>query len=66
VRRLPRIDCGYASYLPLCSQCQWRGLPRATRDAAAQVADRHAVTMHGDRAAQDAANQRDRRRRVTV
>jgi hypothetical protein len=64
VRRIPRVDCGYASFLPQCPDCPWRGLPRATRDDAAAVADRHAVQVHGDRAARLAALQRDHRRLV--
>jgi hypothetical protein len=55
------VDCGYASFLPQCPDCSWRGLPRATRGDAAAVADRHAVTVHGDRRAREAAALRDRR-----
>ena len=62
MQRISRVDCGYASFLPLCPACPWRGLPRASRDAAAVVADRHAVTVHGDTAARNAAAQRDHRR----
>jgi hypothetical protein len=61
VQRISRVDCGYASFLPLCPDCPWRGLPRASRAAAAEVADRHAVSVHGDRRARDAASLRDRR-----
>jgi hypothetical protein len=61
VRRLARVDCGYASFLPLCPSCSWRGLPRSTRDAAAAVADRHAVAVHADKRARDAADLRARR-----
>jgi hypothetical protein len=61
VQRFPRVDCGYASFLPLCPLCAWRGLPRASRDAAAAVADRHAVTVHADKRARDAAAQRGHR-----
>jgi hypothetical protein len=61
VRRIPRVDCGYASFLPQCPDCPWRGLPRATRDDAATVADRHALQVHGDKRARDAATLRDRR-----
>jgi hypothetical protein len=61
VQRFPRVDCGYASFLPLCPLCAWRGLPRASRDAAAAVADRHAAAVHGDRRALAAARQRDHR-----
>lgn len=66
VRQIPRVDCGYASFLPLCPdpRCAWRGLPRATRDDAATVADRHAQTVHGDRRGRDAALQREHRRQL--
>lgn len=61
MQRLARVDCGYASFLPLCPLCTWRGLPRSTRDAAAAVADRHAVAVHADQRARDAAETRARR-----
>ena len=66
MQRFPRVDCGYASFLPLCPSCTWRGLPRASREAAAAVADRHAVTVHGDKRARDAAAQRDHRAALAV
>jgi hypothetical protein len=61
VQRIPRVDCSFASFLPLCPQCTWRGLPRSTRDAAAQVADRHAAALHNDERARAAIRQRDSR-----
>jgi len=61
VQRFARVDCGYSSFLPLCPDCAWRGLPRASRDAAALVADRHAIAVHADKRARDAADQRARR-----
>jgi hypothetical protein len=45
----------------LCPACAWRGLPRATREAAALVAERHAIAVHADKRARDAADQRARR-----
>jgi len=66
VQRISRVDCGAASFLPVCPVCPWRGLPRSTRDGAALVADRHAVTVHGDTTARDTAALRDRRRLVAV
>jgi hypothetical protein len=57
------VDCGYASFLPQCSDCAWRGLPRPTREEAAAVAERHAVQVHRDARAQNAADQREHRRR---
>lgn len=62
--RFSRVDCGYASFLPLCPLCPWRALPRATRAEAATAADRHAVQVHGDARAQNAADQREHRRRL--
>ena len=59
MQRFKRVDCGYASFLPLCPDCSWRGLPRASKDDAAAVAGRHAVSVHGDQRARDAARQRD-------
>jgi hypothetical protein len=60
------VDCGYASFLPLCPDpaCSWRGLPRASRDDAAAVADRHLLTVHGDRRGRDAAQLRQQRRQL--
>jgi hypothetical protein len=66
VRHIPRVDCGYASFVPLCAHCSWRGLPRSSREAAATVADRHAVAVHADRRAADALSQREHRRLVGV
>jgi len=61
VQRISRVDCSFASFLPLCPQCTWRGLPRVTRDEASAVADRHAVQVHGDDRARAAIRQRDAR-----
>ena len=61
--RHPRVDCGYASFLPLCPTCSWRGLPRSSREEAAKVADRHAVAVHDDRAGRDAIWRREYRYR---
>jgi hypothetical protein len=61
VRNIPRVDCGYSSFLPICPACSWRGLPRASRDAAAVAADRHAVSVHADPVARAAADARRRR-----
>ena len=66
MQRIPRVDCGYASFLPVCPACPWRGLPRATRDAAAAVAASHAAAVHDDRAGRDADSLRDRRRLAGV
>lgn len=56
-----RVDCGYSSFLPICPHCAWRGLPRATRDAAAAAADRHALAVHQDSTGRDALAKRERR-----
>lgn len=61
VRHIPRVDCGYASFLPQCPVCPWRGLPRSSRNDAAVVAERHATDVHGDQRARDAAALRGRR-----
>ena len=66
MQRFSRVDCGYASFLPLCPECTWRGLPRASRDDAAAVADRHAATVHGNQRARDAAQLREQRRLVNA
>jgi hypothetical protein len=46
-----RVDCGAATFLPYCTRCAWRGLPRADRVSAARSAADHAVTMHADKRA---------------
>lgn|GEM_PF-3114365 len=59
--RLKRVDCGYSSFLPLCPLCAWRGLPRTSRTAAAEIADQHAAAVHNDPAGRDALTKRKQR-----
>jgi hypothetical protein len=42
-----RVDCSAASFLPICPDCSWRGLPRPSRPEAQGAAIRHAGQVHG-------------------
>lgn len=45
-----RIDAGGRSFLPICQDCGWRGLPGTTRGEALQEARHHERRAHpGDR-----------------
>lgn len=56
-----RVDCGRATFLPLCSACTWRGPVEITRADAMRRADQHAVAVHPNtRAARTAADARAR------
>lgn len=57
------IDAG-ATYLPICADCGWRGLPTSTRESARSQGYHHERRAHpGDREAATAtASARYRRR----
>ena len=41
-----RIDAGGRTYLPICRDCGWRGLPEDSRDAARLAGLRHEERAH--------------------
>ena len=45
--RARRVDCSASSYLPLCPECSWRGLPHADKPTAHRAALAHAAAIHG-------------------
>jgi hypothetical protein len=59
-----RVDCSAGTYLPVCTACSWRGLPRPSRLAAVLVAERHAIDVHRDETAGRAAAKRRQRERT--
>jgi hypothetical protein len=42
-----RVDCGAGTYLPVCPDCSWRGLPRGVKVDAQRAALGHAAAVHG-------------------
>jgi hypothetical protein len=42
-----RVDCGAGTFLPVCPDCSWRGLPRGVKLDAQRQAQAHAEAIHG-------------------